>query len=139
MTGLIAGLLAWIAAHTGYGLATEPAVRMAGDICFEQRLPPGCPLGGYYDHHTATVTLREGWTADSRSDVSVLLHELVHHAQAESGALDFDSALDRCRGESEAFLLMAYWLEQNGERRRLDVRNATRNACAAYFMGGRTR
>lgn len=138
MTELIAGLLAWVAAHTGYdgALAGRPAVRLTDDICAEVRLGRRCRIGAYYDHRSAMVILRRGWNIDSREDRSLLLHELVHHVQATTGAFDFDSPLGRCRGESEAFSLMARWLAENGERGRLDVRKAIRNACAAHFTGG---
>ncbi len=138
MTELVAGLLVWIAAHTAYD-ATQmepPAVRLADAICTEVGLEPRCRIRGYYDHRSATITLHSDWTLESREDRGLLLHELVHHVQAAAGALDFDSPLERCRGESEAFALMARWLAENGERARLNVRKATRNACAAHFAGG---
>ena len=137
MAELVAALLAWIAAHTAYDPApAPPAVRIAGDICAEMGLEPSCRVRGYYDHRTGAVVLYGGWSIDSRDDRGLLLHELVHHAQAAAGAFDFDSPLGRCGGESEAFALMARWLAENGERKRLDARRATRDACAAHFAAG---
>lgn len=139
MSELIAALLVWIGTSTPYDTARldRPEIRFAADICSEVGLESRCRIGGYYDHHTQTVVLRRSWDAASRVDRGLLLHELVHHAQAAAGALDFDSPLDRCRGEMEAFALMARWLAENGERARLDVRRATREACAAHFAAGR--
>ena len=137
MTELVAGLLAWIAASTAYDPApAPPAIRLAGDICAEVGLEPDCRVRGYYDHRTETVVLYDGWSIGSRDDRGLLLHELVHHAQAAAGAFDFNTALGRCGGESEAFALMARWLAENGERERLNARRATRDACAAHFAAG---
>ena len=141
MTALIAGLLAWIAAHTAYDAAAAgiPAVRVVDDVCAELDLEPPCGVAAWYDHRSATIGLRRGWTGDSLEDRSLLLHELIHHVQAAVGAFDFDSPLARCRGESEAFALMARWMAENGERARLDVRKAVRDACAGHFIGGAAR
>ena len=138
MTSLIAALLAWIAAHTAYDAASveAPALRLADDICAEVRQAPGCRIGGYYDHRSATVILRRGWSAADREDRGLLLHELVHHVQARLGALDFDLPFDRCRGEAQAFSLTAEWLAERGASARLNARRATRDACAAHFAGG---
>ncbi len=138
MAELIAGLMAWIAAHAAYdaALAGAPAIRVADDLCAEMRLPPRCRVGAYYDHRAATVVLRREWSPDSVEDRSLLLHELVHHLQAASGTFDFDTPMGRCRGEAEAFALMARWLQANGARARPDIRRAVRDACAAHFARG---
>ncbi len=138
MSELIAALLVWIGLNTPYdtGAVAHPEIRLVDDICADAALDRHCRIVGYYNHHTAVITLDRPWSITDRRDRSVLLHELVHHVQASLGALDFDSPMDRCRGESEAFVLMALWLAANGERRRLNVRRAKRIACAGHFAGG---
>ena len=43
----------------------------------------GGPTLGLYDEITETIYLAEPWSADTLYDVSVLLHEMVHHRQAQ--------------------------------------------------------
>ena len=38
-----------------------------------------------YDDATRTIYLRPGWTGRTAAEVSVLVHELVHHLQNEAG------------------------------------------------------
>ena len=138
MASLIAALLGWIAANTAYDAASvgAPDLRFAADPCAEMGLAPGCRIDAYYDHRSATVVLRRGWSAARPGDRGLLLHELVHHVQSALGALDFDSPLDRCRGEEQAISLTAKWMAGQGFRTLTDVRRATRDACAAHFAGG---
>ncbi len=43
----------------------------------------GGTLRGLYDDETETIYLVEPWSANDTRDVSVLVHELVHHRQSE--------------------------------------------------------
>lgn len=63
---------------------------------------------GLYDPETSTVYLIEPWDRTNATDVSVLLHELVHHRQAP---LHF-----YCAGAQEeaAYRLQDEWLEESG-------------------------
>jgi hypothetical protein len=63
-----------------------------------------------YDPWTGTIYLRDDWSAASPRDLSILLHELVHHLQASS-AQRF-----ACPQESEALAYAAQerWLGQFG-------------------------
>ena len=39
-----------------------------------------------YDTSSDTILLSQGWQADSPTDVSALVHEMVHHLQTRAGS-----------------------------------------------------
>lgn len=63
---------------------------------------------GLYDQRNSTIYLIEPWAPTDEEDVSVLLHELVHHRQAP---LNF-----YCPGAQEdaAYRLQDEWLREQG-------------------------
>lgn len=63
-----------------------------------------------YDDVSATIYLPETWSSESDADVSVLVHEMVHHIQNVSG-LTY-----ACVGERErpAYRAQARWLKARG-------------------------
>ncbi|MBK1668127.1 hypothetical protein CKO28_08770 [Rhodovibrio sodomensis] len=63
-----------------------------------------------YHAESRTVLLRSDWDMGDLRDRSILVHELVHHLQAEAGR-DYV-----CRGamEREAYEIQAAWLEERG-------------------------
>lgn len=69
----------------------------------------GAAPRGRYDPDTATVWLVRPWSPRDPFDVSVLLHELVHHRQAEAGHW-------YCPGAQElpAYKLQRAWLAELG-------------------------
>lgn len=64
-----------------------------------------------YDSVTGTIFLPENWSPASPADVSILVHELVHHAQQESGAF-FSCPQER---EKLAYRAQARWLGLTGD------------------------
>jgi len=64
---------------------------------------------GFYDPDSRTIWLVRPWSASDPHDVSVLLHELVHHRQAEKGHW-------YCPGAQElpAYKLQQAWLDGFG-------------------------
>jgi hypothetical protein len=60
-----------------------------------------------YDDVVRTIYLPEGWTGRSAAEVSVLVHELVHHLQ-NVGGLKYDCAGAR---EKPAYRAQSRWLE----------------------------
>jgi len=64
-----------------------------------------------YDSLSDTIYLPADWEPASPADVSILVHELVHHLQAQSGA-KFACPQER---ERLAYKAQARWLEQMGE------------------------
>lgn len=64
-----------------------------------------------YDDATRTIYLREGWTGTTPAELSVLIHEMVHHLQ-NLGELTYECAEAR---ERSAFIAQARWLERFGQ------------------------
>ena len=65
---------------------------------------------GLYDEETSTIYLMKPWAANNRRDLSVLLHEMVHHRQSEQHWY--------CQQAQEwrAYQIQAQWLgDQNIE------------------------
>jgi hypothetical protein len=129
--GLILVLMIWIASVTGYHIQTIPEVmyttneKMVYELydCKKQTVENdywcNVPLEehsnilGIYNHDTQKIHIRKDLKVKYSTKVytSILLHELVHHMQAESGK-DF-----QCRGkkEEEAYDLQNKWLKEQGE------------------------
>jgi hypothetical protein len=77
---------------------------------FDSQASPGSETVALYVHTTHTIFLLEGWDASSPTDLSVLVHEMVHHMQSV-GHLKFACSEER---ERLAFAAQASWLEQFG-------------------------
>lgn len=62
----------------------------------------------FYDDDRRTIFLTEGWSAAYPKDVSVLVHEMVHHLQ------NLDGSKFACPAERErlAFRAQDAWLKQ---------------------------
>jgi hypothetical protein len=63
-----------------------------------------------YEDRTRTIYLPEGWTAKSPAEVSVLVHEMVHHLQAVAAA-KFECPAAR---EKLAYAAQNAWLKLFG-------------------------
>lgn len=82
----------------------------------EMRYGPGSGVApgdvvAVYDDAGGTIYLSEGWTGRGPAELSVLVHEMVHHLQAEA---DMRFA---CPGEREkiAYRAQGAWLELFGQ------------------------
>jgi hypothetical protein len=61
-----------------------------------------------YDREKKTIYLPEGWTGRTPAELSVLVHEMVHHLQNLSGErYECPAAM-----EKPAYKAQAKWLEQ---------------------------
>ncbi len=89
--GLVLDLEAWLDVHSAYSrhpdaprirwIDAKSAKAMSGS---SSSLRSGTPRG-LYDANTRTIWLVRPWSPRNPHDVSVLLHELVHHRQASAG------------------------------------------------------
>jgi hypothetical protein len=70
----------------------------------------GGPPLALYARDGATILLPSGWTGGDAVEVSVLVHEIVHHLQATSGR----PAACPAAAEAEAFAVQAEWLQLFG-------------------------
>ncbi len=107
---LILSLMIWIAETTDQPFIEPPAI-VHRTLTVRPSLSPLAPhLLAFYDDHSGSVHLARDWDERDPIDQSVLLHALLHHAQAPM------ARTDRCHHvrESEAYQLQALWLAQQG-------------------------
>ena len=71
---------------------------------------PGHDVHAVYDDLSRTIYLPDGWTGATPGEVSVLVHELVHHLQNVAG-VKYDCSEAR---EKPAYRAQARWLELFG-------------------------
>jgi hypothetical protein len=77
----------------------------------EGAINPGREVMAIYDDTRRTIYLREEWTGSTPAEISVLVHELVHHMQNVSG-LKYECPQAR---EKPAYRAQARWLELFGK------------------------
>lgn len=118
-------LMTWASPATGYPVPdTVPRVRFADRCDIEAFVYPdstsdcdtdGSGVQAAYEHHSKTIYLQTGWSADSLFDVSALLHELIHHMQNEAG-LTIDTVECPPRDlEKPAYDAQIAWINATGE------------------------
>ena len=82
-----------------------------------------------YEPLTRSIVLANGWDAGDPVDLSVLVHEIVHHLQKQEGAVH------RCPEEAEApaYIAQEAWLAQ------FDLSLETAFGIDAFTLAMRTR
>lgn len=113
MTELLSAIVTWLSVTTGIPAYYEhPSIEFVsteqisdinyGNVSRENRQT----VSAIYDDTSQTIYLSESWSAESSADLSVLVHEMVHHLQNLSGA-DYD-----CPGarEKPAYAAQDQWL-----------------------------
>ncbi len=119
MNALVAGLLAWIGAHTTYAIPDEnPAIAIVPHAYIEELAcdKPCVALGVYPDGNVIYIddALQTGTNVCARS---VLLHELVHYLQDRDGRfLNLDPVTRSYAREHEAYSLQKAYLSQFGRK-----------------------
>jgi hypothetical protein len=63
-----------------------------------------------YNTEQRVMWLPDGWTGDDPAEMSILVHEMVHHIQQVS-AVDFPCLAAR---EKDAYAVQARWLDEHG-------------------------
>jgi len=102
----------WVDANSNLPPATALArIRLANDDTQHEQQNASMVIGlrtrGLYEPETTTITLLRPWNSADLVDVSVLLHELVHHRQ--------EGIYYLCLGarELEAYKLQQAWLAEH--------------------------
>jgi hypothetical protein len=114
---LASAVAAWVADAMGLALS-EPLPRlgfldangMAAMRHGGEAAPPVLEVVALYDDRERTILLPQGWAASTPMEVSVLVHEMVHHLQNLSGGT-YACPAER---EAEAFELQGRWLALHG-------------------------
>lgn len=111
-SGLIDRLEVWLDANSDLPRAPDrPTVRYVDSSTLatpgKTAMAIGKHVRGLYDPETSVIYLVRPWSAGNPQDISVLVHELVHHRQ--SGRHHF------CAGSQElqAYKLQKAWLAQH--------------------------
>jgi hypothetical protein len=88
------------------GLASDRSPNVAAEA--GRTAPPefGQEIYALYDDTRRIIYLQEGWTGTTPAEVSVLVHELVHHLQNAAG-IKFTCAQER---EKDAYAAQGAWL-----------------------------
>jgi hypothetical protein len=117
MNALLTAIVLWLSANfdlpASYdhpNIEFEPASRIAALRYKGLAVPPPDPgqreVVAIYDSSTKTIYLREGWIGDTPAELSVLVHEMVHHLQ-NLGAQKFECPQAR---EELAYRAQERWL-----------------------------
>ena len=94
VTAAAAAVGAWLAAEFDLPPAPLPAIRLSSPAAMGALYRGGATLAdgtdarrvvALYDRRQATIHLPEGWTGTSAVEMSMLVHEMVHHLQASAG------------------------------------------------------
>lgn len=115
MTDLVAHLDVWLDANTDLPRRDAAAtIRMTSPtdalaLAGVNSTINAETVRGFYDNMSTTIWLVYPWSPKDPRDVSVLLHELVHHRQAEAGHW-------YCPGAQElpAYKTQQAWLDELG-------------------------
>lgn len=108
---LVTALTAWVAAASGLPQAPDiPSLERTDDILHAAmqtgHVSATREILGAYDGETATIFLTRHWDAGDPVEVSILVHELVHHLQHRAG-MTYPCPEAR---EALAFKVQAEWL-----------------------------
>lgn len=122
MQALLAVIVAWISINIGlpetrelpsveFATTTEMAGVRHARLAAVGGVQPAEGIGedvyAIYDDASRTIFLYPDWTGNSPADISVLVHEMVHHLQNVAG-MTFACAGER---EKDAYRAQRAWLE----------------------------
>src|SRR5262249_47669073 len=116
LEALVVILLAWIHATTAYALPeTAPRVefvqpRLIADIMCDGE--PKCPVLAMYLHGDTIFLDHRLDVQENEYHTSILVHELVHYVQQQSGRFREGDCDSWVKEEQEAFSIQAAWLRE---------------------------
>jgi len=110
-------LLSWAASISGYPEGEPPTIELQDHAFFVENVCAGveCKVIGWYNDDNVVYLDR-----DIPLDLvdQMLVHELVHHLQFQSGKFDSDSCEDSLFREREAYQIQGTYMLANGRRAR---------------------
>ncbi|MGH1485588.1 MAG: DUF6647 family protein [Cellvibrionaceae bacterium] len=128
---LLGILIEWLALNSNIDITTPPDVVVMESEDLAKKY--GSPVYALYAHHEATIYLSNAVDLTTIRGSSVLLHELVHHYQNVSGAMDGYN----CARESErlAYETQRDYLKANKAKLmpELDSFNIVMRSMCSYF------
>ncbi len=110
---LVSKLMAWVEEQTGYDAPNQPSV-----VASQEKFALVMKMNGVHYADARAIYIpgmvilnNESWEEDEPRQISLLVHELVHHAQL------FSNRKYACADakEYEAYKLQNQWLEEQGE------------------------
>jgi hypothetical protein len=114
---LAAAIGAWLGVAYDLPRAPLPAIRFSSSAAMTElyRGADAVAAGGravvaLYDRQAQTIHLPQGWTGSSVAELSMLVHEMVHHLQQAAGHRPACPA----QGEALAYEAQARWLAEVG-------------------------
>jgi hypothetical protein len=120
VAALATSVEAWTSRFLGVPISAQPpridflAPNELAELRFgsmaEADAPATLAVVALYEDDLRTIHLPTGWTGATAAEMSVLVHEMVHHLQNDSGKV-FDCPAGR---EAEAFEVQDAWLKQFG-------------------------
>lgn len=84
-------LIEWLALNANIDISNKPAIAIEKPAQLHQKF--GGPVHALYDHKKEIIYLADDIDLATLEGASILLHELVHHYQKVSGALDSYSCI----------------------------------------------
>lgn len=111
---LVGSLLGWIEKQTGYRAPNQPSV-----VASQEKFQMVMNMNGVHYADARAMYIpgmvildNEAWEADDPVQLSLLVHELVHHAQL------FSKRKYACSDakEYEAYIIQNQWLEAHGQK-----------------------
>jgi hypothetical protein len=116
---LVAAIGAWLGATYDLPRAPLPAIRFSSSAAMgalyrgveaDAAAAGGRAVVALYDRQARTIHLPQGWTGASVAEISMLVHEMVHHLQQAAGHRPACPA----QGEALAYEAQARWLAEFG-------------------------
>jgi len=113
MNELLSAIVVWLSANFALAPNPElpslhilPAARISQAMHEGSHMLGGQEVIAFYDDATKTIFLSDSWAARSPTDLSVLVHEVVHHLQNVNG-LQYPCPASR---EKVAYAAQDAWL-----------------------------
>ena len=146
MTELLTSLIAWTVANTIYAIPPQPPVLayqsdtfFAEELCSPRaaRSNVHCAFRAYYRDGTNTITLHENYV-DAQDDPrarALLVHEIVHYLQDDSGNWGEKTCQSWIEREREALRLQHLYLVKQTGNYHLYLPSPSASQCPQNLSG----